>query len=121
MTRVGRAAVQVDEGAEALAVGEEVTVPVGVGLPEGPATVAVRVKVWPGAGLAELEVSTTTGVSLLASEMMVPPLAAAAQPVAVAGVGGVEGQNSRRDIAEGDHRFEAGVAGCAKGLPGSGD
>ena len=52
------------------------TVPVGVGLPEEPVAIAVRVKVWPRAGLAELEVSVTVGVNLLASEMMVPPLAA---------------------------------------------
>ena len=51
-------------------------VPVGVGLPTGPETVAVRIKVWPGAGLAELEASNTVGVSLLAREMTVPPLAA---------------------------------------------
>ena len=53
-------------------------VPVGVGLPVGPETVAVRVKVWPGAGLAELAVSNTIGVSLLAREVTVPPLAALA-------------------------------------------
>ena len=51
-------------------------VPVGVGSPAGPAAVAVSVKLWPGAGLAELAVSVTVGVSLLARAMTVPPLAA---------------------------------------------
>ncbi len=51
------------------------TVPVGVALPGGPVTVAVRVNVCPGVGLATLEVSATVGVSLLASAITVPPLA----------------------------------------------
>jgi hypothetical protein len=53
---------------------KNVTVPVGFGLPETPATVAVRVKFWLGAGLAELVVSATVGVSLLDSAMTVPAL-----------------------------------------------
>ena len=52
------------------------TVPVGVGSPEGPATVAVSVKLWPSDGLDELVRSATVGVSLLESAMTVPPLAA---------------------------------------------
>ena len=50
----------------------------GAGLPGGPVTAAVSVSVWLEVGLIELAVSATVGVSLLASAITVPPLAALA-------------------------------------------
>lgn len=53
---------------------KKATVPVGVAELAGPETLAVSVKLCPGAGVAEVVLSVTVGVSLLAVAFTVPPL-----------------------------------------------
>ena len=117
----GRAAAEIDKRVEALAVGEEGYSAGGGWLAHGSGDGGRENKGLAGCGVGGTRSEQYGGGELAGEGDDGSTVSGTAQPVGVAGVVRHEGQNARRNVGEGDHRLEAGVAGCAKWLPGSAD